>query len=289
MSLTDVDRFTERLSTVPVNRGLYVLRYSVGGEKGDNPVGFVRVLPESQADIQIISPPGQAGGFLPAPGAGVVVLAQSIGSLQIVVRSRGPNGGTTASFQLEPLQDQSAGLRGNVGQGQDPVQPRSNLADMKPKLSVMAHVALRGDVEAHDGEWIAGPSAPAPLEGLELRCGVRDLEIEAQVLSAGEWSQWRSAWSYMGSRGRAMPLSGVRIRLSGPAASQLSLEADALFLGSPVVAKRGPTVELVSFAGSDTLVGLRLGLRPAEREAVVATNRGVSTKTPRVRVFRAAG
>lgn len=293
------DNNLEQVSTVPVTRGLYILRYIKGADTAAlSPMAFVRSPADPESSIRIISPPGQPADELVAPGSSLVVLAQGAGKLEIIVRTRSPGGARNAEFQLEALHPRSGGsvevLPSSSVNGV--LAPAPNHTAVV--FSMLAHVARHGDVEMPNGEWIAGPSAPAPIEGLELRCGVQGLNVETQVLVAGEWSPWVSNWSFAGSRGRARPLSGLRFRLVGSAADDFVLEADALFLGSPVKTTRGSDVELVNFAGSDPLVGLRLGLRATDRRTLQTSSRtGPSGQTvssrdqvfkpPRVRVFRA--
>jgi hypothetical protein len=66
--------------------------------------------------------------------------------------------------------------------------------------------------------------------------------------------------SFAGTRGRAMPLTGIVLELSGPDASHYQLEVEALFLGSPIKRAVGQRVLLSGPTGREPLVGLRLAL-----------------------------
>ena len=163
----------------------------------------------------------------------------------------------------------------------------------RAEISLLAHVAVRGDVSIKGDEWAAGPDSPAPIEGLEIEAvSLPGLLVEMQVLIASRpprWSEWAKHGVFAGTKGRGLPLAGVRMRLQGSAAETFELAAEALFLGSLVKSKRGREVEFVSSSGTDPLVGLKLGLRAVEKVAAapmsVVANR---ERGPRVRVFRAS-
>ena len=89
------------------------------------------------------------------------------------------------------------------------------------------------------------------------------LSLEIQPLLATRPPRWldsRAAGKFIGTRQRALPLAGLRMRLSGPASDAHEISANALFLGSPVVSRHGRDIEIVSAAGVDPLVGLRFEL-----------------------------
>ena len=97
-------------------------------------------------------------------------------------------------------------------------------------------------------QWAAGPDAPAPIEGLEIRPLASDgLRVEIQVMTAGRasaWSEWASPGKFVGTRGRNLPLTGLRLQLVGDEADQFLLGSDALFLGSAIANRRGREIEL---------------------------------------------
>ena len=144
------------------------------------------------------------------------------------------------------------------------------------KFAILGHVAHRGDVAVSSGEWIAGPDSPSAIEGLEVQGLQGGIQIDTQVLFGSrppKWSNWVSSGSFVGTRGRRMPLVGVRLKLVGRDADQHELFAEALFLGSPIINKRGREIEMVSAAGADSLVGLRLQVRrSAMKSARVGRN-----------------
>ena len=269
------------MSSLEVERGLYVLRY--GGVPGsDSPVIYVRASPGSEDGITMIAFPGEPSGKLAAPGSLMVIVVEEAATLQITAQARAPGGTLQAEVRLEPLQK-------DVTVEERAVAPAPLHAG--DDLQVLAHVARRGDVTIEDDVWIGGPDAPAPIEGLAMRCAEAVGDLRYQVLAAGDtrWSDWLSAGEFAGSRGKARPLTGVRLRLAPREGANVTLNVEALFLGSTVIRKEGLDVELRSSAGMDPLVGLRIGLKahqiaPVLKPSVVATG----VPTGRVRVFKAS-
>jgi hypothetical protein len=149
---------------------------------------------------------------------------------------------------------------------------------------------MRGDVAVTENEWLAGPGSPAPIEGIGIRSTDRErLSVEMQVLAVGapQWSIWVGDGAFAGTRGRGLPLAGVRLRLVGAEASRVEFSAEALFLGHMVQTKTGRQVEFASSTGSDPLVGLKLGVNTVERPVRAQKNEGPGQdRGSRVRVFR---
>lgn len=297
---------TERVTSVPLETGLYVLRYVQAPTSSGAPHVFVRPSPGSEDAVSVISPPGERQGLIPAPGACVVVRAERAGSLQVTICSAAAAGGTEAELRLETLS--GAARSGGVAQSgvarSASAQPTSSLPT--PRLDVLGHVSRRGDVRVADDQWVAGPDSPAPIEGLELRIAEHGdglgLEYQVQIGgSGGAWTPW-TAGDFAGTRGQARSLLGARLRLIGPRAAQFQLVAEALFLGATVMRLKGQSLDVASGSGVDPLVGLKLlvtSAAPAVRAPAPAPQQrpgaspAASTQSApragRVRVFRSAG
>jgi Clostridial hydrophobic W len=297
----------DRDSSLPVAPGLYVLRYESGGDKSDPPTAVVLPAQGSEADIEIISPPGCASGRLEQPGAALLIRAADHGRLHIGVKRHGSNGSLDAAFRLESVGSLSAGSKQNSAgrpqhaEHEPAASPVIAVADSSASSNALflAHISRRGDVCVAAGEWAAGPYAPGRIEGLELRPLEKEgVHAELQVLTASRdanWSDWVGAGAFAGTRGQNRPLAGVRLRLTGDQAHRFIVSAEALFLGSAMMNKRGREVECVSLAGRDPLVGFRFEVCPERRLSVRATaslpprdSLHGREALPRVRVFRAA-
>ena len=263
---------------------------------------MVRPAAGSEADIDIISAPGCAAGRLEQPGAALLVRAADHGRLQIGVKRKGSNGCLDAAFRLESvgsLSTEEMPEANNQGLVADLTTAPSleagvvkNASDSGAALFV-AHISRRGDVSVGPSEWAAGPDAPGRIEGLEIRALGKDGgHVDLQVLAGTKepkWSEWIGAGVFAGSRGRNQPLFGLRLRLTGDQAHRFIVNADALFLGSPIMNRRGREIECVSQAGRDPLVGFRFEICPERRLSVrPAVSLPGRDAEPRVRVFRAA-
>jgi hypothetical protein len=279
-----------------VPRGLFVLRY-VDREISQAPIISVRPLPGSEHSLTIIHHPDLSPTILDRPGAAVVVSSQGRASLEISAQARAFGGSLEARVDLEPLVKPSVHEHGRDEQVNLPRLATSDTElvrrpDDSVGLSILGHVSRRGDVVVQGGNWIAGPDAPSPIEGIEIRVESRASSwLESQVLASGDanWSGWQSPGQFLGSRGRARPLVGMRIRTTPSAPHDLSVDASALFLGSPVLRREGAHVELRSPAGHDPIVGLQIGVILANLQSQVSENitGAMSSRRGKVRVFRA--
>lgn len=290
----------ERVTSVPLEVGLYVLRYVQTQVSAGAPQVFVRPSPGCERFVTVVTPPREQSGSIPAPGGCVVIRAEQAGSLHITLRSVG-TGSTEAELRLESLsgetvaQPAAASFAGAA--------PTMQSTESLPKLELMGHVSRRGDVRVSDGRWVAGPQSPAPIEGLEARFlgEASGLTLEYQVCVGGRGSAW-TPWTktgFAGSRGQHRPLTGARFRLVGPRAGAFQLEAEALFLGAAVFQAKGQTIEVMSGSGIDPLVGLKIALNATQTVSRPQTNHQASQVQPsnaaaepkagRVRVFRSSG
>ena len=289
----------DRDSSLLVARGLYVLRYESGGASHDHPVALVKPAAGFEKIIQVVSAPGGAEGWLERPGAAVLVRAEDNGKIQIGVRRNGANGSLEAAFRLEsvtvpPDDDRDPTGASASAKSPPPVSPIgfSPSAKGSDGAFFLAHVSRRGDLSVRANEWAGGPDAPGRIEGLAILGSGRDgVKAEVQVLPGSRsaaWSAWTGEGVFAGTRGRNQPLAGVRLRLTGDQAQQAILHAEALFLGSAIMSKRGREVECVSETGRDPLVGLRLEICPERRASARPALASVGQdEHPRVRIFRA--
>lgn len=111
------------------------------------------------------------------------------------------------------------------------------------KFEVAAHVQRRGDVGTMLGEWMGVPGSRAWIEGFGIApthlITPEDIEYQA-VLGKGWLSPWTEGGKYCGSRGMALPILGLRVRLKGEAAENYFCELEATFTDGTTV---GPVDE----------------------------------------------
>ncbi|MFT9387850.1 MAG: hypothetical protein ABF577_12805, partial [Acetobacter sp.] len=95
-----------------------------------------------------------------------------------------------------------------------------------------AHIQCRGDVHGALGQWMGEPGSRVWVEGFGIvpggTLGAADIEYQA-VLGKGWLSPWMEGGDYCGSRGMALPVLGLAVRLKGDAASRFTCRVSASF------------------------------------------------------------
>jgi hypothetical protein len=107
---------------------------------------------------------------------------------------------------------------------------------------IIAHVQKSGDTGRAFGEWVGTPGCQAAIEGFSLTAP-KDLEpgdlTYQAVLGRGWMSPWSEAGQFCGSRGMALPILGLRVKLSRAAAMRYDLRYSATFLDGTRLEGRG--------------------------------------------------
>lgn len=105
---------------------------------------------------------------------------------------------------------------------------------------VEAHIYGRGDVGAMLGDWVGDRGSERWIEGFAVKpAGVvapEHIEYQA-VLGRGWLSPWSEGGGFCGSRGMALPILGLRVRLRGAAAEAFDAVVSATFVDGT---KAGP-------------------------------------------------
>jgi hypothetical protein len=138
---------------------------------------------------------------------------------------------------------------------------------------IVAHVQRAGDVGARFGERIGTQGSQAWIEGFGLapRGDILPADIEYQgVLGRGWLSPWVEGGKFCGSRGMALPLLGLKIRLKGDAAERFDCTYAATFIDGSSVGPvaMGEPCEAESLAA---LESFQINITP--READTATRK----------------
>ncbi len=97
---------------------------------------------------------------------------------------------------------------------------------------IAAHIQMRGDVLARLGDWVGERGSQRWVEGFAVapRGEIHPDEIEYQaVLGRGWLSPWAEGGQFCGSRGMALPILGLRVRLRGGALATHAVEVSATF------------------------------------------------------------
>jgi Clostridial hydrophobic W len=143
---------------------------------------------------------------------------------------------------------------------------REGAVAQEPEIA--AHIQMRGDVLARLGDWVGERGSQRWVEGFAVapRDQIHPDEIEYQaVLGRGWLSPWAEGGQFCGSRGMALPILGLRVRLRGGALATHAVEVSASFTDGTAVGPvaAGEPCEATSLA---PLEAFQILVRPLEEE-----------------------
>jgi hypothetical protein len=125
------------------------------------------------------------------------------------------------------------------------VKPAPSSAELAAPVAtpeVMAHVQRMGDVGCKLGEWLGEKGSRQWIEGFGIAPanGIALEEIEYQAVLGRNWlSPWVEGGRFCGSRGMALPLLGIKVRLKGAAAKAFESSYSATFVDGSAI---GPVI-----------------------------------------------
>ena len=226
-------------------------------------------------------------------GDGAALIRVTHGPAQVLVTVyQAPGAPPEAAPRLQVLR-----LGSEPGSLMGPGGPALGAAKgVAPDAEVVAHIQRTGDVTGKVGDWIGIRGSRLWIEGFAVnpRSEVAANEIEYQaVLGRGWMSPWIAGGRLCGSRGMALPLLGLRVRLTGEAAESHEVVVSATFVdGSmvgPVPGGDGCESESLSALESFQIVispkstAVKKGLSGAEKEPVTVLRRPAKPPARRVR------
>ncbi len=242
---------------MPVDNSLHATAQLLTFQPGLYSVDFATAR-SSPTDTGLRLPCVRLESIPPAPAnpgrAFVSILAEggwlSQGSEPSFVRVVGGRAGVMLTIYKAGLDMPAPELRirllPEIGRRAPPVAPAAQgPAPAAGNFIQMVHVQGRGDVRALAGEWIGQAGSGVPVEGFSLTpaegAGADDpaRSLEYQAILGDQWNTpWMRAGQFCGSRGMALPILGVRVRLAGAAAEGHECQCWGSFVGSPN--PRGP-------------------------------------------------
>jgi len=277
----------EQQKVASLDRGLFFINYKSAEDAQSPPHVIIAPAAGHERRMEIILHPDATEPTLWEPNSGLVVRVNTPATLQVQVRPRKPGGSRAAVVRIEPIP---------LGRMPAIAEPSKGLHAATEGLTVLGHVAGRGDVVVGPDAWIAGPTAPSRVEGVALEWPDKPAGVDiryAVQFANGQAGSGRLVplGTYAGTRGRALPLTGVVLEMSGT--DELEFVAEAGFLNAPTLRAVGRRVVLSGPTGREPLVGLRIGIEHTATVEQVATPQVVTpieprkpVGTPRVRVFR---
>jgi len=160
---------------------------------------------------------------------------------------------------------------------------------------VMAHIQRAGDVTCSIGDWLGVKGSRQWVEGFGLAPtnGVALADIEYQAVLGRNWlSPWVEGGKFCGSRGMALPLLGLKVRLKGAAAKAFECSYAATFVDGTAVGpvNGGEACESESLAALESFQiviqprgGKTAAAKPSAAKTPVAKAPAAKTSGPRSR------
>jgi len=201
----------------------------------DDTISGVRVSVTDPLDSNVTIASFRADGWLTGGGDSALIRVLS-GPAQVLVTIYQPAGGPVESPpKLRVLRLSEAA----APEGTTAPAPATGTGVRRPVMvltephDIIAHVQRSGDIGRSFGEWVGTPGSQMAIEGFSLTAP-KDLEpgdlTYQAVLGRGWMSPWSEAGQFCGSRGMALPILGLRVKLGGAAANRYELRYSATFL-----------------------------------------------------------
>lgn len=279
---------TSQRKSVSVDRGIFLVRYAAADDEAMPPKVSVSPDQASSQNVSLVLHPDHEEAVLWRPGSCLVVQAVASATLSIDVAPIQKGGSAAATVKIEPLSQGDA-----LSASRLPTNRSDGAFDLGD-FSVLGHIASIGDVRVDANQWLAGPSAPSRIEGIAIEWPgkPRDLVLRYSVKTGKPQAvsgRMFEPGSFAGTRGKALPIVGIMLEMSGPAASNFQFTVEAIFLGAAAQRLTGTRITASGPTGREPLVGLRLGVgaagpvvRPQPKPAGFAP----AQTSNRVRVFR---
>ncbi|MGY4403736.1 hypothetical protein [Bradyrhizobium sp. USDA 3315] len=268
----------EQVKAVGLRRGLFFVHYHSAEDAASPPQVAAFPAAGHENRMEIILHPDTSEPVLRGPNSRLLVKVNTPGLLHVQVQQMKPGGSRAAVLRIEPIwsREASTDLHTTVA---------------TERLKVLGHVASRGDIVVGPNTWIAGPTAPSRVEGLALEWPEKPIGVDIRYAVRFADGQTGSGGmvplgAYAGTRGQALPLTGLALEVNGTA--ELEFVAEAAFLNSPIMRAVGKRVVLTRPTDRQPLVGIRIGIErvaAAEQIAASATRRRPAGYR-RFRVFR---
>lgn len=181
-------------------------------------------------DIRTIAPDGWLSGF----GDAALVRVSGGPAFVLVTVYQSPLAApdTAPSLKILPLLGDTPPGRPMPAPGPAPAPAPASASAARP-VDIIAHIQSLGDGGACFGEWLGVAGSGRWIEGFAItpRAEVALLDIEYQAVLGKDWvSPWVEGGQFCGSRGMALPLLGLRVRLRGAAAQAFTLRLTVGFV-----------------------------------------------------------
>ncbi len=246
----------------------------------------VRITPAPGGGGQVEITAFRDDGWLAGQGdAALVRVAQGPAQILVTIYQGADSADNAPRLQVMKLLDSAAGAM--------VMRPVAHTPAPKPAaqpdaVDLLAHIQGRGDVGAHFGEWVGERGSGQWIEGFAIAptqgVALADIEYQA-VLGRGWLSPWTEGGQFCGSRGMALPVLGLRLRLRGRAAEAFECLTSATFTDGTEV---GPVRagEACESPDLSPLEAVRITLRPRMEAEAPPAAPAPAEATPKKRAAR---
>ncbi|HLB98089.1 MAG TPA: hypothetical protein VJK90_10525, partial [Acetobacteraceae bacterium] len=209
-----------------LDTGMFCIFHAPGGSTADDGSGLpgVRIslppAPSGASNSVKISTFRPDGWLDSSDGAALVRVGQGPAQVLVTVyQSMAASAETAPRLQVLRLTPDAAVPGQAVAAAPGPAAPRG--APISTSADIVAHIQRMGDVAGQFGVWTGTRGSGSWVEGFGITppegIAPQDLEYQA-VLGRGWLSPWIEGGKFCGSRGMALPLLGLNVRLKGDAA-----------------------------------------------------------------------
>jgi hypothetical protein len=256
------------------------------GKPGREGISGVRVSTTEPTDPNVSIASFRPDGWLSGGGDSALIRVLN-GPAQILITIYQPNGVADSAPKLRVLRLSDPAPAAETTDAPAPVAKRPVMILTEPH-DIIAHVQRTGDVGRAFGEWVGTPGSQMAIEGFSMTAP-KDLEPGAlsyqAVLGRGWLSPWAESGQFCGSRGMALPILGLKVRLSDAAAKIYELRYAASFIDGTTLddLHSEDSCETPSLAPLEAirveLVRKETGGVKAPTEALAAAVKSAATKT----------
>lgn len=197
-------------------------------------ISGVRVSTTDPADANVTVSTFRTDGWI--GGGGDAALIRVInGPAQVLITIYQPAGTNENPPRLRVLRlsDTPEGETAEAAAASSAPAVRRPVMILTEPHDVIAHIQRTGDIGRAFGEWVGTPESQMAIEGFSLTAPkgleASDLSYRA-VLGRGWLSPWVESGQFCGSRGMALPILGLQVKLSAAAAKLYELRYSATFI-----------------------------------------------------------
>ncbi len=255
------------------------------GSSADDVISGVRVSVTDPADGNVTVASFRSDGWLTGGGDAALIRVQT-GPAQVLVTIYQPAGATAETApKLRVLRlSEAAAPEGGAAPAATPAVTgvRRPVMVLTEPHDIIAHVQRTGDTGRSFGEWVGTPGSQMAIEGFSLHAP-KDLEpgdlTYQAVLGRGWMSPWSDSGQFCGSRGMALPILGLKVKLSNAAAKRYDLRYSATFLDGTKLEDLG-SEDICETPTLAALEAMRIELKPKPGGKVTARGETAKAATP---------